>query len=129
MIFQLLLVFNRHHNFRTGTNDLCHLSPDVVGSRIEELARFFRDELRVKVVVVCQVIDRKIPHSTAPDAAFNAKAAILQAVFVRCAENEAGIFLWEHRDFGSDVNLLSWMEYIVTHKDSIVCTEAIAGPP
>ena len=48
-----------------GTNDLCHLSPEVVGSRIEELARFFRDELRVKVVVVCQVIDRKIPHSTA----------------------------------------------------------------
>ena len=36
-----------------GTNDLCHLSPEVVGSRIEELARFFRDELRVKVVVVC----------------------------------------------------------------------------
>ena len=28
-----------------GTNDLCHLSPEVVGSRIEELARFFRDEL------------------------------------------------------------------------------------
>ena len=90
-----------------GTNDLCHLSPEVVGSRIEELARFFRDELRVKVVVVCQVIDRKIPHSTAPDAAFNAKTAILRQYLCVVLENEAGIFLWEHRDFGSDVNLLS----------------------
>ena len=66
-----------------GTNDLCHLSPEVAGSRIEELARFFRDELRVKVVV-CQVIDRKIPHSTAPDAAFNAKAAILRQFCALC---------------------------------------------
>ena len=90
-----------------GTNDLCHLSPEVVGSRIEELARFFRDELQVKVVVVCQVIDCKIPHSTAPDAAFNAKAAILRQYLCVVLENEAGIFLWEHRDFGSDVNLLS----------------------
>ena len=90
-----------------GTNDLCHLSPEVVGSRIEELARFFRDELRVKVVVVCQVIDRKIPHSTAPDAAFNAKAAILRQYLCVVLENEAGIFLWEHRDFGGDVNSLS----------------------
>ena len=91
-----------------GTNDLYHLSPEVVGSRIEELARFFHDELRVKVVVVCHVIDRKIPHSTAPDAAFsNAKAAILRQYLCVVLENEAGIFLWEHRDFGSDVNLLS----------------------
>ena len=90
-----------------GTNDLCHLSPEVVGSRIEELARFFRDELRVKVIVICQVIDRKIPHSTAPDAAFNAKAAILRQYLCVVLENEAGIFLWEHHDFGSDVNLLS----------------------
>ena len=66
-----------------GTNDLCHLSPEVVGSRNEELARFFRDELRVKVIVVCQVIDRKIPHSTEPDAAFNAKAAILRQYLCR----------------------------------------------
>ena len=81
-----------------GTNDLCHLSPEVVGSRTEELSRFFRDELRVKVVVVCQVIDRKIPHSTAPN---------LRQYLCVVLENEAGIFLWEHLDFGSDVNLLS----------------------
>ena len=90
-----------------GTNDLCHLPPEVVGSRIEELARFFRDELQVKVVVVYQVIDRKIAHSTAPDTAFNAKAAILRQYLCVVLENEVGIFLWEHRDFGSDVNLLS----------------------
>ena len=76
MIFQLLLVFIII--LELDTDDLCHLSPEVVGSRIKELARFFREELRVTVVVVCQVIDRKIPHSTAPDAAFNAKAAILR---------------------------------------------------
>ena len=54
-----------------GTNDLCSLCPEVVGSRIEELARFFRNELRVQVVAVCQVIDRNLPRSATPDSLFN----------------------------------------------------------
>ncbi len=63
-----------------GTNDLSSLPPEVVGSRIEELARFFRDELRVRVVPVCQVIDRNLPRSATPDSLFNAKAAILRSI-------------------------------------------------
>ena len=48
--------------------------------------------------MVCQVIDRKIPHSTAPDTAFIAKAAILRQYLCVVLANEAGIFLWEHRE-------------------------------
>ena len=44
----------------------------------EELARFCRDMLKIKVVLVCQVINRNKPHSTAPDLAFNNMAAILR---------------------------------------------------
>ena len=50
-----------------GTNDLCHLSPEVVGSCIEE-------------------------HCTAPDAALNAKAAILRQYLCVVLENEAEYF-------------------------------------
>ena len=90
-----------------GTNDLSYLPPEVVGSRIEELARFCRDELKIKVVVVCQVINRNKPHSTTPDSAFNTMAAILRQYLCVVLGNEAGIFLWEHRDFSHAVNLLS----------------------
>ena len=78
-----------------GTNDLCSLPPEVVGSQIEELARFFRDELRVQVVAVCQVIDRNLPCSETPDSSFNAKAAILRQYLSVVLENEPRIFLWE----------------------------------
>ena len=46
-----------------GTNDLSYLPPEVVGSRIEKLVRFCRDELKIKVVVVCQAINhnKRIP--------------------------------------------------------------------
>ena len=90
-----------------GKNDLSYLPPEVVGSRIEELARFCRDMLKIKVVVVCQVINRNKPHSTAPDLAFNNMAAILRQYLCVVLGNEAGIFLLEHRDFSNAVNLLS----------------------
>ena len=87
-----------------GTNDLCHLSPEVVGSRIEELARFFRDELRVKVVVVCQIIDRKIPHSTAPDAAFNAKATSFPGFSLLWRKNPGSGWSRDSQIFGDNKN-------------------------
>ena len=48
-----------------------------------------------------------MPHSTVRDSAFNAKGAIMRQYLCIVLENEAGIFLWEHRNFGNDVNLLS----------------------
>ena len=48
-----------------GTNDLSNLSPEVVGSRIDVLVRYMLDELNIKVIAVCQVINRRIPmHRT-----------------------------------------------------------------
>ena len=60
----------------------------------------------MQAVVVCQVIDRNI-QSTMPDTVFNAKAALLQQYLCMVLENEPGIFLWDHRDFGN-VNSQYW---------------------
>ena len=59
-----------------GTNDLPHSAPEVVGSKIEEFARLLRDQYKVRVVGVCQVIDRKVSHSEALDTGFHAGAGI-----------------------------------------------------
>ena len=82
-----------------GTNDLSHSAPEVVGSKIEEFARLLRDQYKVRVVGVCQVIDRKVSHSEALDTGFNAKAALLRQYLSVVLENEQAIFLWSHRDF------------------------------
>ncbi len=42
-------------------NDLSNLSPEVVGSRIDDLVRYMLDKLNIKVIAVCQVINRHIP--------------------------------------------------------------------
>jgi hypothetical protein len=48
-----------------GTNNLSNLSPEVVGSRIDDHVRYMLDELNIKVIAVCQVINRHIPmHRT-----------------------------------------------------------------
>ena len=41
-----------------GTNDLANLSPEVVGSKIEELVRLLLDTFSVRVIGVCEVIPR-----------------------------------------------------------------------
>ena len=75
-----------------GTNDLSHSAPEVVGSKIEEFARLLRDQYKVRVVGVCQVIDRKVSHSEALDTGFNAKAALLRQYLSVVLENEQAIF-------------------------------------
>lgn len=82
-----------------GTNDLSHLAPEVVGSKIEELAHLLRDQYKVRVVGVCQVIGRNVPHSQDPDHGFNAKAALLRQYLSVVLADEPGIFLWTHREF------------------------------
>jgi hypothetical protein len=66
------------------------------------------DELNIKVIAVCQVINRHIPHSDAPDHAFNAKASILRQYLSVVLANEPGVFLWDHRKFDyGRIDLLS----------------------
>jgi lysophospholipase L1-like esterase len=91
-----------------GTNDLSNLSPEVVGSRIDDLVRYMLDELNIKVIAVCQVINRRIPHSDEPDHAFNAKASMLRQYLSVVLANEPGVFLWDHRKFDNGrIDLLS----------------------
>ena len=82
-----------------GTNNLSNLSPEVVGSRIDDHVRYMLDELNIKVIAVCQVINRHIPHSDAPDHAFNPKASILRQYLSVVLANEPSVFLWDHRKF------------------------------
>ena len=60
-----------------GTNDLSTLRLEVVGSKIDDLAQVLRDQYKVRVFGVCQVINCNIPRTRSPDYNFNAKAAVL----------------------------------------------------
>ena len=54
-----------------GTNDVSAFLPEVVGSKIDDLAQVLRDQYKVRVVGVCQVVNRNIPHTRSPDCNFN----------------------------------------------------------
>jgi lysophospholipase L1-like esterase len=75
-----------------GTNDLSFLSPEAVGSRLEDLVSLLRDNLHVSVVALCQVIDRYLPHSQTPDTVFNTKAALLRQYLSVVLDNIPGVF-------------------------------------
>ena len=81
-----------------GTNDLSDHTPEVVGSKVEEFARLLRDKFRVRVVGVCQVINRNIARTREADGVFNAKAALLPQYLSVVVVDEQGIFHWEHRE-------------------------------
>ncbi len=89
-----------------GTNDLSICAPEVVGSKIDDLARPLRDKYNVRVVGVCQVINRNVAYSETPDHRFNAKAGLRQYLSVVLSD-EPGIFLWKHRDFLRLIGLCS----------------------
>lgn len=82
-----------------GTNDLALHAPEVVGSKIDDLVHLLRDKYRVRVVVVCQVINRNLPHTHLPDSEFNVKAALLRQYLSVVLAEEQGICVWEHREF------------------------------
>ena len=54
-----------------GTNDLSGHNPEVVGSKLDDLVHVLRDQDKVRVVAACQVINRNLPHTQAPDNPFN----------------------------------------------------------
>ena len=88
-----------------GTNDQSDLNPEAVGSKVEELARILRDEFHVRVVGVCQVINRSIAQTQAEDSVYSKAAFLHQYLFVALAD-EQGIFLWEHREIFNPVRVL-----------------------
>ena len=73
------------------------LSPETAGYRLEELVLFLKNDLHVRTVVLCQVIN--ISHLQTPDFAFNKKAAVLRQYLSVVLDKIPGIFLWEHRAF------------------------------
>jgi len=91
-----------------GTNDLSTLPPEIVGSQIDDLAQALRDQYKVRVVGVCQVLNRNNPQTLAPACDFNAKAAVLRQYLSVVLADQPGIFLWTHKEFyRSDRSLLS----------------------
>ncbi len=82
-----------------GTNDLSTLRPEVVGSKIDDLAQVLCDKYKVRVVGVCQVINCNIPQTRAPDCDFNAKAAILRQYLSVVLANQPHVFLSDHKEF------------------------------
>ena len=89
-----------------GTNDLSGHTPEVVGSKLDDLVHVLRDQYKVRVVAVCQVINRNLPQTQAPDNAFNTKAALLRQYLSVVLAEEQGIFVWEHREFSHPGRLL-----------------------
>ena len=72
-----------------GTNDLSTLRPEIVGSKIDDLAQALRDQYKFRVIGVCQVINRN----------FNVKAAVLRQYLSVVLADQPEIFLWEHKEF------------------------------
>ena len=72
-----------------GTNKLSIHAPAVVGSKLDDLAHVLRGQYKVRVVVVCQVINRNWLHTQAPHLVFMSKVLA----------KEPGIFVWAHCNF------------------------------
>ena len=72
-----------------GTNKLSIHAAAVVGSKLDDLAHVLRGQYKVRVVVVCQVINRNWLHTQAPHLVFMPKVLA----------KEPGILVWAHCNF------------------------------
>ena len=72
-----------------GTNDLCNIAAEVVGSEIDDLVKQLLSDFSVRVVGVCMVISRA-------DALFNQKAKLLNR-YSSVVINNPNVFLWRHK--------------------------------
>ena len=104
-----------------GTNDLSTHASEVVGSKIDDLVHALRHTYNVRVVGVCQVINRNIPFAQGPDLGFNAKAAISLLRKMGFLLGIIGNF------FETIVHCYPPMACIVMPKDSTVCIGVIVG--
>ena len=72
-----------------GTNDLCNISAEVVGSEIDDLVKQLLSDFSVRVVGVCLVIPRA-------EALFNQKVKLLNRYLSVVIDNPH-VFLWRHK--------------------------------
>jgi hypothetical protein len=84
-----------------------------------------RDQHKVAVVVVCQVINRNLPHTQKP----NTKAALLREFLYVVIAVEQGIFVREHREFShpNRVSCCPQMLYTVMHRTVLFVLELSCG--
>ena len=80
-----------------GTNELVKISPEVVGSSIEELVRLLLEVFSVRVVGVCEVIPRGISHLQAT--LFAQRARIFNQYVRVVLDALPRVFCWRHRAF------------------------------
>ena len=79
-----------------GTSHLSILRTEVVGSQIDDLAHVLRDQYKIRVVGVCQVINRNTLKSRL---VVILKATVLRQYLSVVLGNQSGIFLLEHKSF------------------------------
>ena len=111
-----------------GTNNLSIHAPAVVGSKLDDLAHVPRDQYKVRVVVVCQVINRNWLHTQAPHLFFMPKQlfyisiclwSLLRSQAFLCGHIVIFLTLGD--------SCCPQMVCTVIHKDSTICTGAIVG--
>ena len=82
-----------------GTNDLAVDRPEVVGSAIEELVRFLRENMSIRVVGVCEVIPRGECYPQAAN--FNESVTVLNQYLRVVLPTVSNVFCWQHIGFRS----------------------------
>ena len=80
-----------------GTNDLPFLSPEVVGSAIDDLVRLILDQFGVRVIGWCCVIPRGISYAEAT--LFDQRAKVLNNYVDVVLGSIPSVFCWRHREF------------------------------
>ena len=80
-----------------GTNDLAVDRPEVVGSEIEELVRFLREDMSIRVVGVCEVIPRGVCSPRAEN--FNESVSVLNQYLRVVLPTLSNVFCWRHIGF------------------------------
>ena len=104
-----------------GTNNLSIHAPAVVGSKLDDLAHVLRDQYKVRVVVVCQVINRNWLHTQAPHLVFYAKASLLQQYLSVVLAKEPGIFVWAHCKFSLPGRFLLYSDGVHCNSQGQYC--------
>lgn len=82
-----------------GTNDLAVDRPEVVGSVIEELVCFLREDMSIRAVGICKVIQRGEGYLPAAD--FNESVSVLNQYLRVVSPDLSNIFCWQHIGFHS----------------------------
>lgn len=81
-----------------GTNDLANLSPEVVGSEIDELVSLLLETFSVRVIGVCHVIPRGLSFAGCEQ--FLPRVSVLNQ-YLSVVLPSSQVFCWTHSSFSS----------------------------